>query len=71
MGIGKALILTAIERAKSFGVKELHVVTSIYNKSGMGIYEKTGFVESERDRTTNEMGWGFKIAILKYWYRNY
>lgn len=69
MGIGRALILAAVERARKVGVKDLLVVTSVYNQGGMGIYERVGFREDEsgRGRRMERIGWGCRLEEIDYW----
>lgn len=43
-GIGKALILATLERARSVGLTRVELTVREHNKRAFALYEKTGFV---------------------------
>jgi ribosomal protein S18 acetylase RimI-like enzyme len=56
LGVGKALTLSAIERARTFDLKTLWLTVDAYNFRAIRLYRKMGFMNHEAfDATTERM----------------
>lgn len=64
-GLGKQLLDTAVQKAREDGCREIYLDTLSSSKNAIGLYEKTGFVRTEKYNSNNVADVFMKLSLKK------